>query len=433
MRNGNLQRAAPFEAPEIGGTAEVPLARVFLVSERFGHSAGGEAIKGQHYADALLAQGRDVIVFTHERALGLGAEFPADRLRIVKETALQGWLWKVSPLRPLVSVYFHLRARRLILDELARDAGDRAKPILHYISPVSPAALRFPPRGLYVVMGALTGNIYYPPAFRQRMSFGDRLREALHRVTQSTIGRFAGEKRRVGAVLNSGYDRTRLSLHMAGCPDDRILDVVDAGVADALFERSRITHEGYNPRFVCSGRLVDHKGVDLTIKALALTDPSLTLDIYGDGVMRASLEQLTDELRLRDRVRFHGWMERHEDLIAAFANYRGYLFPSLAEANGIVMQEAMTLGLPVIALRWGGPGMLADDDSALYIEPGNENQVVADIARAMDRLALDGALAERVSLSARAIADRRFRWRDVVASWQAGYKDTTGKGKQGAG
>jgi glycosyltransferase involved in cell wall biosynthesis len=420
--NRHQEPAPHSETREIGATSDAPLARVFLVSERFGHSAGGEAIKGQHYADALLAQGRDVIVFTHERALWLGAIFPAARLRIVKETSLQRWLWKLPPLRFLTSIYFHRRARQMILAELAAEPAGSAKPILHYISPVSPVALRFPPPGFHVVMGALTGNIYYPPAFRHRMSTGDRLREALHVVTQSTIGRLAGEKRHVGAVLNSGYDRTRASLRLADCPDDRILDVVDAGVSDALFDRPRITHEGFNPRFVCSGRLVDHKGVDLAIRALARTDPSLTLDIYGDGVMRASWEALTDQLGLRERVTFHGWMERHEDLIAAFTNYRGYLFPSLAEANGIVMQEAMTLGLPVIALRWGGPAMLADETSALYVSPDSEEQVVADIAQAMVRLANDGALAERISMAARAIADRRFRWIDVVASWQAAYR-----------
>lgn len=402
--------------------AEKPIATdrpIFLVSERFGSSAGGEAIKAQQYADILLAQGHDFLVFTHERSKCHGATLPSERMRFVDETPLQLLFWRIRILRPLLSIYFHLKARKLVLKE----SRNRPNPILHYISPVSPVALRFPPRGFKVVMGPLTGNIYYPPNFRSRMTWSVRIREQLHAISQILLGLTFREKRRADAVLVSGYERTRKSLQLAGCPEANMIDVVDAGVSQKIFDRPRITHSGVNPRFACSGRLVDHKGVDLAIKALALASPSIELDIYGDGAERQNLEVLTKSLGLKDRVRFHGWLARHEDLLAAYDQYRGYLFPSLAEANGIVMQEAMTIGLPVVALRWGGPAMLADDDAACYIELGNEEQIVQRIAHQMNILAEDGELADRISARARKIAERKFTWESVTESWQKSYEN----------
>ena len=101
----------------------------------------------------------------------------------------------------------------------------------------------------------------------------------------------------------------------------------------------------------------------------------------------------------------------------------GSVLPTLCETNGIVMQEAMMLGLPVIALNWAGPGNLAGDDSALYVEPKSEEYVVSEIASAMDRLASDDAFANKLAQNARAIAESKFVWPNVSRSWQQAYSN----------
>jgi glycosyltransferase involved in cell wall biosynthesis len=396
-----------------------PRRRVFLISQRFGQSAGGEAVKAHQYADFLLAQGHDVTVFTHARTLGHGMALAMSRLRTTPDSALQRVLWRLPLLRGLLGTYFHFKIRGLVLDEALKGG---AAPVLHYISPVSPVALRFPPQGFEVVLGPLTGNIYYPPAFRTRMSLADRFRERLHALSQVVFRRLAPEKPRMSRILVSGYERTRASLRLAGANEDQMLDVVDAGVSGAIFARPRLTHQGENLRFVCSGRLVDHKAIDLAIRALARADAGLRLDIYGDGERRAALEALVRDLGLQGRVEFKGWLTRHEDLLDALRAYRGYVFPSLAEANGIAMQEAMAMGLPVITLKWGGPAMLADDDSTLFVMPDSEEAVVAGIAMAMNRLAQDPSLAESLSIKARARAEQLFTWDAVAESWQKAYR-----------
>lgn len=397
-------------------TAKTARPSVILVAERTGHSGGGEAIKAQQYADHLRAQGVELRVITAAASrISQGLDVPGDMLWMVEDSRLQQLLWAVPPLRPFLGVYFQLKARALI----RADTRPGPKPVVHYISPVSPVAPRFPLKGYRNILGPVTGNIYYPPGFRARMPWGARAREGLHGLAQVLFGRLLGDKRRFATVLVSGYERTRASLRVAGVPEARMVDVVDAGVSDRLAARLRIAHAGANGAFMCSGRLVDHKGIDLAIRAVAGAGAGVTLDIYGDGPERPRLERLVAALDLRERVTFHGWLTDHDALIAEFARYRGYILPSLAEANGIVMQEAMMAGLPVVALRWGGPAMLADDASALYVVPESDAQVVRDMAAAMDLLAGDGALAERISQAARARAEAHFTWEAVAASWQA--------------
>jgi glycosyltransferase involved in cell wall biosynthesis len=259
------------------------------------------------------------------------------------------------------------------------------------------------------------------------MSWKFRTAERLHALAQRAQRVLFPEKRRVRVILVSGYERTRASLRLAGVPEEKMVDVLDSGVDDSVAARPRAVHTGHNPRFACSGRMVDHKGTDLAIRAVAAAGPDIRLDIYGDGEKRAELEALVRRLGLQERVRFLGWMPSHDALLEALSAYRGYVFPSLAEANGIVMQEAMMLGLPVIATRWGGPAMLADDTSAVYVDPVSEDHMIRELARAMDRLATDPDHAERLSQNARAIAEKNFPWKTVARSWMtAGYGRSEG-------
>lgn len=388
--------------------------RIVLIAKHIGINSGGEAIKAYQFAELLINQGVNVTIVTHQRAMdhqGAGT-LSADFL-VIPDDSFQKTLWAIPPLRGLLDIHFHLAARRLIL----KNVPPSPDVSLQYIAPVSPVMPRFLPKRYDIVLGPLTGNIFYPKAFRSRASMKFRIAEQMHALAQNTLRLIFPEKRNARIVLVSGYERTRASLEMAGVRPEQMVDVVDSGVSDRICKRARISHSGLNTRFVCSGRMIDHKGTDFAIKALAETAPDITLDIFGDGEKRAEHEDLVIRLGLQDRIRFLGWAPDHDALLDAFSAYRGYVFPTIAEANGIVMQEAMMVGLPVIATRWGGPAMLANDDSALYLEPEGEAKMVSALATAMEQLARNPDLAERISINARKIAQDRYSWDAVSESW----------------
>ncbi len=392
--------------------------RIVLVTPNISEQMGGEAIKAYQFLRHLVAAGQDVTVVTHQRSAPvLRRDFAQVPAFIVTDTPAQKLAWRTAPLRPLVDVFFFRNARAI----LRRILAETPDAVFHYLCPVSPILPRFPLPGATNVLGPLTGNIYYPPAFQRGEPWKLRLGRLFHYLAQRVAGAAFGDKRHFGRILVSGGERTRRSLGWAGAPDARMRDVVDSGISDEFDRHPPIRHDGVNDRFMTSGRLVPHKGVQLSIEALRHVTRPIRFDVYGDGAYRATLEALAHRLGVADKVRFMGWMESHDALIARMAQYRGYLIPSLAEANGIVVQEAMMVGLPVICLKWGGPVMLADQESAILIEPGPQDAAVRAIAAAMDALAADPARANRLAGAARAIAERRFGWNNVADEWQAAY------------
>jgi colanic acid/amylovoran biosynthesis glycosyltransferase len=144
------------------------------------------------------------------------------------------------------------------------------------------------------------------------------------------------------------------------------------GFAEGVGERDPVFG-----RFLFVGRLVEKKGLDVLLRALA-DAPQATLVIGGDGPDAPALRDLTHRLGLADRVRFAGQVSREglrEELRHAYA----VVVPSRVAANGdqdttpLVMSESMSAGVPVIASRLGGlaeqiepgvTGLLAEPDSA---------------------------------------------------------------------
>jgi glycosyltransferase involved in cell wall biosynthesis len=123
---------------------------------------------------------------------------------------------------------------------------------------------------------------------------------------------------------------------------------------------------GDTPRLLCVGQLIPRKRVDVALRALAgLKQFAWHLDVVGDGALRPDLERLAGELGLADRVRFHGQQRdtgrwyREADLL---------LFPSWSESLGLVMLEAMSHGVPCLAMR--GDGVRFHTVSAEVIRDG---------------------------------------------------------------
>lgn len=390
---------------------------VIVLVSTFADYSGGEAIRALQFFERVSEVWPKVYLITHERSRpDLEASPLFGNVRFVRDDRLQWLFWKSKVLQGLNIPYFHWQTRALIRAICPPGSGH----IVHYVCPISPVAPRFPPKGYRLIIGPLNGNIAYPPAFAAREGWRARLRHRLHGLTQRLLYVVFNEKARYETVLVSGHERTLISLDAAGVDRARCVHVADVGVPDQWRARPRITHRGMNGRFMTASRLVDLKAIDLAIKAVVRAGPEIRLDVFGDGPSLVGWQTLARTLGVSDRVTFHGWCA-HEEVLGCMQDYRGFVFPTLAEANGNVMQEAMLAGLPVIALRWGGPAHLAGDDSALYIEPGSEEQIIADIAEAMSRLAHQPETAEAISRTARTIAERDFTWETVFADWTRPY------------
>ena len=102
------------------------------------------------------------------------------------------------------------------------------------------------------------------------------------------------------------------------------------------------------------GQVIRGKGVDLLLRALARVRVPFRASILGDGNHRPYCQRLCARLGLKDRVTFHGFVEREE--LKHFYREASLLAVSSVwpEPFGLVGREAMCHGLPVVAFDAGG-------------------------------------------------------------------------------
>ncbi|MGV8846995.1 glycosyltransferase family 4 protein [Tessaracoccus sp.] len=179
---------------------------------------------------------------------------------------------------------------------------------------------------------------------------------------------------------------------------------------DTLPPRTLHATEGLRAVFV--GRLIPLKGGSLAVSALARPDAhEWTLDIYGDGPERSSLESLSLSLGVSERVVFHGHRPR-EEALHAMAEADVLLFPSMHDQAGWAAAEASSMGTPVVCLPLGGPPTMAGPNAFLASLNGD---IVGNLVEEMNRAAEIGGIAHgRWS---------PIRLRAAVADW---YSDAMG-------
>lgn len=162
------------------------------------------------------------------------------------------------------------------------------------------------------------------------------------------------------------------------------------------------------------GRLAPQKGFDLLIRAFAAIanrHPSVRLRIIGEGPARTALEGLCRELGVEDRVSLPGATSTPESALRAGSVF---VLSSRYEGFGLVLAEAMAVGLPVIATDCAsGPGeILRDGVDGILVPPDN----VPALTRALSRLLEDRDLARRYAARAPEVLER-FSLERTLRAW----------------
>jgi glycosyltransferase involved in cell wall biosynthesis len=92
------------------------------------------------------------------------------------------------------------------------------------------------------------------------------------------------------------------------------------------------------------------------------------------------------------------------------------IHPSLHDSGGFVCLEAMSAGCAVVCLDLGGPAVQVTAETGIKIPALSPDQAIRDMARALERLASDSALRERLSRAGRERLRQIFVWEAKVKS-----------------
>ncbi len=170
---------------------------------------------------------------------------------------------------------------------------------------------------------------------------------------------------------------------------------------------------------MCVGRLVQRKGQDVLIRALAkIRDkhPNAHLVIAGSGNYESKLRSLTSELGLQASVTFAGRIPNEElsELFRAadiFASPTRERFGGLeVEGLGIVFLEASATGVPVIAGKSGGsPDAVLENKTGLVVDGRN----IESLAVTLDALLSDPTLRETLGAAGRDWMETQWSWKVI--------------------
>lgn len=164
------------------------------------------------------------------------------------------------------------------------------------------------------------------------------------------------------------------------------------------------------------GRMVAVKGQMHLLEAMARLSQSprrFVLLIAGEGPCRESLSRRIRESGLGDRVRLLG---DRDDVAALYAAADIAVSASLSEGTSLAIIEAMAAGKPIVATAVdGNRDLLAHGVSALLVPAADPDALAA----ALDSLARNSQLAERLGAAARRKAEAEFAVTRVVESYAA--------------
>jgi len=195
-----------------------------------------------------------------------------------------------------------------------------------------------------------------------------------------------------------GYGITR-PLHVlpTGLPEDAFVQ------RDGAFFRAVQGIDPQRPVVLFVGRVAHEKNIDFLLQAFALARqslPELLFLITGEGPAQAHLARQASRLGLGDSVRFLGYLNRHDELPAAYAAANAFVFASRTETQGLVLLEAMAQGCPVVALSVMGTADILQPQRGCRIAPDE----AAGFAKVLLHVLHDAAGSQQLAAAARVYA-----------------------------
>lgn len=149
------------------------------------------------------------------------------------------------------------------------------------------------------------------------------------------------------------------------------------------------------------------KGVDILIKAISqIKDLDWKLKIIGEGELKKDLIFLAESLKIKDKIEFIEKLDK-EELIKNYQTAKVLVLPSINsnEAFGIVLIEAMSCGIPVIASNLPGVRTVFENQkSGFQIEPKN----VEDLKSKIDLILRDKENYQNMSQAAHKLALEKY-------------------------
>jgi glycosyltransferase involved in cell wall biosynthesis len=168
------------------------------------------------------------------------------------------------------------------------------------------------------------------------------------------------------------------------------------------------------PALVHVGRIAHEKNIEFLFRMFAQvvrSKPGAVFIVAGEGPALASCKAYVRSLGIVEHVRFVGYLSRERELLDCYRAGDLFVFSSKTETQGLVLLEAMALGVPVVSTAHMGTADIVNPQRGAYRAPDDESQFANIVVKLLDdaprRAAMSAeARAYAATWSANAMADR---------------------------
>ena len=199
---------------------------------------------------------------------------------------------------------------------------------------------------------------------------------------------------RKGECFTCSSNFIRGKLIAAGC-DPRKIFLFKLGTDLTKFDfLERRADPNGTIRLITVGRLVEKKGLEYSIRAvgnLVGRFPKLEYIIVGDGDLRQDLSLLIKRLDLQKNVTLLGW-KTQEEVRQLLSKSHIFVLASVVssdgdfEGQGMVLQEAQAMGLPVVCTNHNGfSESILDGQSGFLVPERDSDALSAKLAELIGR------------------------------------------------
>lgn len=249
------------------------------------------------------------------------------------------------------------------------------------------------------IWGPVGGVQNLPWKFIPGLGVSGAIRETIRNVLNSIQLRFSRRVRRVAkradVLLAANGENARGMTRISG---REVIQQWETGLPSLPDRVPREFPANRTFNILWTGTAHASKALHLMLQSLAELPETVDwkMRVCGDRSERTAQRNLAKKLGINQRIEWQGWMTRDEyydtyDWADAFA------FTSLRDTSGNVMFEALSYGVPIIALNHQGAAEIVDDTCGIHIAVENPRQVCRDLTAAIVRLTSDGPLYERLS------------------------------------
>lgn len=177
------------------------------------------------------------------------------------------------------------------------------------------------------------------------------------------------------------------------------IELVQFSRGDGMRFRARYRIPPERPVLVHVSRLAFEKNIDFILRSLVLIKTQVSdvlLVIVGEGPARSQLAARVQALGLIENILFTGYLSRDGSLEDCYSAGSAFVFASRTETQGLVLLEAMALGVPVVSTAVMGTKEVLSGGLGSLIAQEDEQ----DFATKAARLLTDPVLRERLSREA---------------------------------